>query len=505
MLSYCVDHIILALQVQLSILLRDSTILPQNFNMRFFIFGLLLIVIGCGDQIVKSSTTTDNNLTSKEALAITAEAYLYGYPLILMDLTMKATTNAVRPHPVRPLAPINQLGHFRRFPDPTLRTVVKPNVDTYYSIAWLDLKEEPIILKMPATDRYYLMQFLDAYTDVFASIGTRTTGTAAQEFMIVGPNWKGEIPNNVSLHRSSTNMVWMLGRIQTNSNIDGRTVVRAIQDSMSVYPLSVRGAAYVPPPGVFSEEWEGITPSKKIEAMDIETALGKISELMIDNPPRIKDSLLVRRLSKIGISPGQAPRLDFDDFVLKQKLSAIPSMVGKKFRERRSNPDDERKINNWMMVTSGLGDYQTEYPTRAYIAFMALGANLAEDAVYPNTTEDVNGNPLLGSKKYIIHMDKNELPPVNAFWSLTAYNEDEFLIENEINRYALGDQKNIKYNEDGSLDLFIQSDAPETSQLSNWLPTTKEGPFSLTLRLYWPKPEILSRTWTPPSVIPVTD
>ncbi|MFT6810573.1 MAG: hypothetical protein ACJA01_003817 [Saprospiraceae bacterium] len=471
--------------------------------MRVLLLLFLLFLIACGQQEVSISGKPDQKLTSDDVLETIAAAYVFGYPLIMMDLTKKVSTNTVKTHPTRPRAPINQLSHFRSFPDPTLRAVVKPNVDTYYSIAWLDLAEEPMILKMPATDRYYLMQFLDGYTNVFASIGTRTTGTDASEFAIVGPDWEGQLSEDLKIYQSSTNMVWMLGRIQTNNLKDGETVVRPIQDSMSVYPLSARGTVFSAPDGTYVEKWEGATPINIMEDLSIEEALNRITTLMVDNPASIRDSTIVNKMARIGLEVGKVPQLEFDNFILKQKLKAIPSTVGTKFRERRATPDKDRMVNNWMMVTSGIGTYDTEYKIRAYISFMALGANLPEDAVYPNTTVDINNNPLDGSKSYVIHMDAEKLPPVKAFWSLTAYNEEEFLIENEINRYAVGSQKDLVFNEDGSLDIHIQAERPTEEHFHNWLPTVQEGPFSLTLRLYWPGTSILNGEWSPPSVIPV--
>ena len=474
-------------------------------SMKVLSFLFLLLIMSCNHQEVSIPGIPDQTLSSDDVLETIAAAYVFGYPLIMMDLTMKVSTNTIKPHPTRPRAPINQLSHFRSFPDPTLRAVVKPNVDTYYSIAWLDLAEEPMILKMPATDRYYLMQFLDGYTNVFASIGTRTTGTDAAEFAIVGPNWEGTLPEEMEIYHSTTNMVWMLGRIQTNNPKDGETVVQAIQDSMAVYPFSARGEDYSPPDGTYTEKWEGATPIKLMEDLSIEEALNRITKLMVDNPPNQNDSTIVNKMARIGLEAGKTPQLEFDNFILNQKLRAIPSVVGKKFRERRANPDKDRMVNNWMMVSRGIGTYGIEYKTRAYISFMALGANLPEDAVYPNTTVDINGAPLDGSKSYVIHMDAKQLPPVKAFWSLTAYNEEEFLIENKINRYAVGSQKDLVYNDDGSIDVFIQSQRPDEEQLQNWLPTVQKGSFSLTLRLYWPEASVLNGEWSPPSVVPIEE
>jgi len=188
-----------------------------------FVFCTCIIFYACQNETAIVQTPIgEQEISSDELLQIIGESYVYGYPLVLMDLTKKVSTNTKKPHPTRAFAPINQLAHFREFPDHTLTAIVKPNVDTYYSIAWLDLEKEPQVLSVPATDRYYLLPFYDAYSNVFASPGTRTTGTEAQKFLIAGPDWTGETPPDLTLIQAPTNTVWMLGRIQVNSPEDGR-------------------------------------------------------------------------------------------------------------------------------------------------------------------------------------------------------------------------------------------------------------------------------------------
>jgi len=445
-------------------------------------------------------------MDADELVNLVAEAYAYGYPLVIMDMTKNVSTNIEQPHPVRARAPINQLGHYRKFPDHTMKTVVKPNVDTYYTIAWLDLADEPQVLYMPATDRYYLLPFYDAYTNVFASPGTRTTGTEEQEFIIVGPNWKGEIPEGLEPIQAPTEMVWMIARIQTNSVEDGETTVRDIQDGMGLMPLSEYGNdEYVHPKGNVTEEHQDIIPSKAIRALDINTYLNQVAQLMVTNPPATADSTILKKLSKIGFTAGKPFELSTDNLIVKTKLNALPEFIHKKIEEKRDNPDINLMTNGWRVIREGLGTYGTEYMKRAYIGFVGLGANWAEDAVYPTCVFDINGNPLEASNAYQLHFEPNELPPVNAFWSITAYNEDEFLVENELNRFALGDRDPIQYNEDGSLDFYIQTNPPEEEQLSNWLPIPEAGRFTLTMRLYWPKEEVLNGEWNPPFLIPVEE
>jgi len=189
--------------------------------------------------------------------------------------------------------------------------------------------------------------------------------------------------------------------------------------------------------------------------------------------------------------------------MVNNQLNKLPDFIHKKMKTRRAEPDTSLMTNGWMLINEGIGTYGVDYFRRAYIDFIGLGACIPEDAVYPNCTRDINGDPLNAKTEYRIHFNADQLPPVNAFWSLTAYNADEFLVKNDLNRFALGDRDELKYNEDGSLDLYIQSTAPEAEYLQNWLPIPQDGTFYLTMRLYWPKEEVLNGDWNIPFVVPV--
>lgn len=473
-------------------------------NKALFI-AIILSLAACQSETTTIQTTNgEEEISTDELLKIVGDAYLFGYPLVLMDLTKNAATNIEKPHPNRASAPVNQLGHARSFPDHTMKTVVKPNVDTYYSSAWLDLQEEPQVLSMPATERYYLLQLMDAYSNVFSALGTRTTGQGAHTFLIVGPDWTGETPEGMELVQAPTQLVWLLGRIQVNSPEDGATTVKNIQDGMQLSPLSAYGkTAYDPPIGIVKEENTNFIPVKKIQTLDINAYFNRMAQMMVDNPPKAADSVMVKRMAKIGLVAGQPFNLSTDNFILKTKLAKLPDYIHQKLKERKANPDTSILTNGWSAIYEGIGSYGTDYIRRAYIDFIGLGANIPADAVYPSCVFDVNGNALVGQKKYHIHLDKNQLPPVHAFWSLTAYNADDFLVENKLNRFALGDRDDLVYNADGSLDLYIQSEKPTEIPIENWLPVPKSGNFTLTFRLYWPKQKVLDGQWQIPFVVPV--
>lgn len=463
------------------------------------IIALLIVMTSCTDTKKDTAENDTAALSDEEIVDIATRAYVYGYPLILMDLTWKVGTNVEAPGIKQSSAPANQFGHFREFPDHTMTDVVKPNVDTYYSTIFFDLSKEAFVLSVPATDRYYLLPMLDAYTNVFESPGTRTTGTDAEDFLITGPFWEGEVPEGMTHIKAPTNLVWLLGRTQVNSKEDGATVVKKIQDGYKIVPLSSFGKEYTAPKGVVNEAYKSIVPVKTIEAMLTGTFFNELAALMVNNPPLQGDKAIINDMAKIGLVPGESFSMDGFSDALKTKLAAIPSAVDKNFKNIIASSDPNTLVNGWSKSYQmpNMGNYGSDYDFRALIAYVGLGANLSKDAVYPNTALDGDGNLLDADNKYLVHFEKDQIPPANAFWSLTVYNDQNFLAENPINRFALGDRDDLTFNKDGSLDIYVQRENPGKATYSNWLPAPAAGNFELTLRLYWPKEEALNGTWVP--------
>ena len=461
--------------------------------------SLLFVVLFC----TACGNSGQKEISDDKVIEIATKAYVFGYPMILMDYTKKISCNVEKPASV--YAPVNQLGHFREFPDDKFTAVVKPNVDTYYSNAWYDLKEEPVVLTVPATDRYYLLPLYDAYSNVFFVPGPRTTGTDAHAFLLTGPFWKGKVPEGMTQIKSSTNTVWMIGRTQVNSAEDGATVVAAFQNGMKIDLLSKYGKEYEAPLGKVSEDYKKIVPVEDTRALTIEEYINKLAQLMVNNPPSKEDAPLIKEMESIGIIAGKEFSTKDMSPELMEKLNTIPEQAHQNWIDKSTGKKDAGVpvVNNWMFARDVMGFYGTNYEQRAFIAFIGLGANLVADAVYPSTSRDSEGNPIDGKSKYVLHFDKDETPPVDAFWSLTAYNHEDFLIANLINRFALGDRDNLTFNKDGSLDIYIQNSDPGGDKTSNWLPSTQEGLTNLTLRLYWPKESALDGTWIVPAVVKV--
>lgn len=435
-------------------------------------------------------------LSESEAYEIGVDAYIYAYPLMTMDTTRRVMTNVPAPEAMK--APMGQFVNAREYPTAEFRDVTAPNADTLYSSAWLDLAKEPYVLHLPDEgDRYYLMPMLDAWTNVFASPGTRTTGTKAGDYAITGPGWQGTLPEGVKQIKAPTNMVWILGRTYCSGTPEDFKAVHAIQDQYALTSLSAWGKPYTPSKAEVDPEVEMKTPPRaQVNKMDAAAYFKAMAGLMKDNPPAKADASMIAKLTRIGLIPGQ----DFDlgkldpavakglDRAAKEGLSRITAEI----------PHVGKDVNNWQIAFTG--DYGTKYLFRAAVAYLGLGANKPEDACYPVTSKDSEGQPLTGANQYVIHFAKGEMPPVNGFWSLTMYDTDYYFVPNPLNRYTLSQRDKFATNADGSVDLRIQHGSPGKAKEANWLPAP-EGQFVLFLRLYWPKESFLKGEWAPPPVM----
>ena len=431
---------------------------------------------------------------------VIAEVYHYGFPLVLMDMTKQVSTNVEAPDSEKIRAPINQFAHASKFPDANFKDVVRANVDTMYSMAWLDLSKEPMVIELPDTaNRYYLMPLLDGWTNVYSSPGKRTTGTDAQKFVVVGPNWKGDTPNGMPVINSPTNITWVMGRTQANSPKDAETTVAKIQSGFKLYPMSSIGETYVAPAGKVNGILAMNAPVDQVFAMSTKEYFNRLNKLMLENPPADADKDFLAKFKRYKIGPGEKFTYFTEDEKEIKGLESMPHDIRAIYEKERFNL--AKPVNGWM-GTRNVGNYGTSYHKRAVVAYAGLGANLDTDALYYMAAEDGQGEKLDGSKKYVWHVTKAELPKVNAFWSMTVYGPDSFLVHNPINRYSLGDRNKMKYNRDGSLDIYLQSMSPGKNLEANWLPTPATGNFDVTVRMYWPKPESANPNYTLPAIMP---
>ena len=246
-----------------------------------------------------------DNPSADEATAIATDAYIYGYPLVTVEMTRRVGTNTNRPVGLH--APMGQFASARQYPSAAFKDVTAPNADTLYSSAFLDVSKEPYVISIPdAQGRYYLFPMLDAWTTVFQVPGTRTTGTKAQKYAITGPGWSGTLPNGVTEYKSPTSMIWMIGRIYCSGTPEDYEAVHKMQDQLSLVPLSSYGKPYTPPAGNIDPNIDMKTPPRdQVNALDVAAYFNLMTQLMKDNPPAAEDAPIVARMAKIGIVPGQ--------------------------------------------------------------------------------------------------------------------------------------------------------------------------------------------------------
>ena len=437
-----------------------------------------------------------------ETYSIARDAYFYAYPIVSMDMTMRQATNVPDANTLNMRAPVNQFAHARSYPRADEKDVVRFNFDTLYSMAWLDLSKEPIILSVPDTGgRYYLLPMLDMWSDVFAVVGSRTTGTKAGNFAIVPTGWNGTLPAGVTSIAAPTPAIWILGRTQTNGPAD-YAAVNKVQDGYKLTPLSQWGKDYIPPKNqpVNPQVDNQTPPLVQVNQLDGVAMLKRLADLLMMYPPHPNDNPILFRMKRLGIEVGKP--LDTRKLTAEQ-VATINKAAKDALQEM---PVAMRAagafVNGWNIGVENMGTYGTSYKRRAFVALGGLGCNLPEDAVYPTAFVDGQGRPLSGASKYVLHFDKGQLPPANAFWSITMYDKEGFQVPNPIDRFAIGSHDRLRFNDDGSLDIYVQTQSPGKDKESNWLPAPK-GDFEPSMRLYSPRPEALDLIWSPPPFVKV--
>ena len=459
----------------------------------------LVFLAGCSKS--DNESTGQKAPGTEQAVADAIDVYVYGYPLVTMDMTRRFMTNVATPDAQH--APMGQILKARTYPAPDYHAVTAPNADTLYTTAWIDVSNEPWVLSVPDMgDRYYLLPMLSGWTDVFQVPGKRTTGGKAQVYAITGPGWSGTLPKGVTEYKSPTGMVWLLGRIYCTGTPADYAAVHALQDKFSLVPLSSYGKPYTPPAGEVDSSFDMKTAVRdQVDALSVNDYFNYLARLMKTNPPAAADAPLVEKMKAIGLEPGK----DFDPSKLgafdKEVIKTVPKLAQVKIMEYFKKAAEP--VNGWMYLTKDIGIYGTNYIQRALVTAIGLGANRPQDAIYPTSQKDSEGHEYDGaSKKYVMHFNKGELPPVNGFWSITMYDKDYFFVPNPLNRYTLSARNKFNVNPDGSIDLYLQADSPGKAKEANWLPAPK-AQFIPMLRLYWPKetpPSIIDGTWKPPAI-----
>lgn len=449
----------------------------------------VMLISGCSKQ---------QELTPEEAKAIAEEAYIYAFPML--DVYKTLFVMAVWEQSPAYEAPFNKLKNKAVLLGPEFTTIVRPNNDTFYSTVWLDLRSEPMVISVPDIEdnRYYSFQLIDLYTHNFDYIGTRKTGFGAGSYVIAGPGWNGEKPKGIEkVIKTECNFALALGRTQVYSPDDVQNA-KKILEGYKAQPLSeflgneTPVAVALPDFPVFSPE--------KIKSAEFITYLNFILGQLSPHP---SEAELLQKFSKIGIGPNEPFDVENLDPEMKKAIEEGIEKALLKIEDKMKNLGEIK--NGWMQISGAFGTrefMQGKYLTRAAAAIFGLFGNTLEEAFYPEGNIDEDGEPLDGSKhNYVLHFDKDEIPPVKAFWSLSMYKlPEQLFIENSINRYVISSAtKGLIYNEDGSLDVYIQKDSPGETKESNWLPA-HDGPFSLQARLYWPNPNMLDPLYEMPAI-----
>jgi hypothetical protein len=394
---------------------------------------------------------------------------------------------------------VNQLAHVGKG-SPARRTLAFPNVDTLYTLGFLDLSSGPLWFHVPKIEgRYYTFQFMDAYTDNFAYVGTRTNGGAAGDYAILPPHWTGDVAAGLQRIEAPTPFVWMIGRFLAGEDEDDLQVSRALQRQCTLAPLREFGKSIPEPDSPLTGAGAPrVTPLQAVAAMNAAAFFADLAKLMNVNEPHTRDQALVRQFAAIGLTPGREFDIEKLDAPVRRGLERAVASARALIESGIGATGPMR--NGWQFYN--IGHWQDDYLRRAAFAGPFPGGNDPEEGIYIRASTDSDGRPLSGGQDYRLHFDSGRTPPVNAFWSVTMYGADGFLVENPIHRYAIRDRTpGLRYNSDGSLDIYISRTAPSGHE-SNWLPAAP-AELSLVLRLYLPKPEALDGSWQPPSVVRV--
>ena len=430
-----------------------------------------------------------------------ADAYVYLYPLVLMDAMRRRMTSVASADEIVGRAPPNVFAHVSSLPPSGLRDVVRPSLDALHSFAWVDVRREPVIVSVPdACDGYYLLPMFDMWSDLVAVPGTRTSGNWPADYAVVGRGWQGTLPDQVRRIDAPTPYLWIVGHVQ-----QGCRCSDDFRSGMTIAPLSHRAGRSdrgVPSAGARPRPVAGVDAARpaveQVDAMSAQEFFTRGAELMSLHPPHVNDHVVLQRIERIGIAAGEP----FDSRLLPRAVSdAMPAAIARsRFDLHRRWNRLGRKRNGWRVCAGTMGAWGTDYLKRAAVARFSPGAVMPEDVVQSVAYVDGLHRPLDGGRGYTLRFAPQGRPPVLAFWSLTAYDADGYIVPNEFDRHALGSRDELEIAPDGSLEILVQHAAPEDGPPTNWLPCPP-GRFNLCLRLYRPERDVLDDAWAPPPLV----
>lgn len=436
------------------------------------------------------------DVRAEVAKLLAMEAYVYGFAPLITDLTRQVET--ATPTAGGLAAPINQFTRMRGYVPWDWKNVVRVSFNSLWSFAFIDLTE-PVVVSFPdGRGVPTAFRVLNFWTDVVGTGGSRTPERNAGDYLIAGPGWNGPVPSKINgIIRCSTRYSVFIVEMAAASP-EEFPKVHILQDQLKITPLDAWGKAYTPPTEVPVDPNVDLTatPYDQVRLMTGEMFFKQLATILVDSPPYPADTAQIERLKKLGVEPGK----DFDaakiDPAIRKGINAAPPEVWTKFA---TGPFAMNAPNGWVNMQT-IGRFGTDYQTRAYVAYMGLGAGVKEDIIYPTAFVDGNGEPLDGAYNYVIRFNKEFLQtPSNGVWSVSAYREN-FYVHNSLERYGLP-PGNPKHNSDGSIDIYLQAKSPGADKESNWLPTPPSGMFNVTIRIYNPIEEVLDPTYKFPPLL----
>lgn len=468
------------------------------------VVAVLALLVGCNSKTGEEATSstpspTQAEVTPDQARAIAKEAYIYGFPIV--DNYRVMYSYFVNKDDPEYKGGWNEVHSTARVYTPADKAVQTPNSDTPYSALGADLRAEPLVLTVPPIEqnRYYSLQFIDLYTYNMAYVGSRTTGNGGGKYLLAGPNWTGEKPEGINeVIKSDTDLALVLYRTQLfgSSDIDQ---VKMIQAGYQVQPLSAYLTKPAPPPAApidfvppLSRDQEKTSP-QFFEILNFALQFAPVL-------PEEKD--LRARFASIGIGPGanfQADKLTPD---MRAAFEGGMADAWAELDKLKTEKMDTGQIGS-ADITGNRQTLGDNYLYRMAAAVFGIYGNSKDEAIYIGAFNDSTGQPLTGAAKYTYHFDKGQLPPVNAFWSLTMYEMPQsLLVDNPIQRYLINSPmlSSLVADPDGGYTIYVQNESPGAEKAANWLPAPK-GPFQMILRLYWPKPDALNGSWKAPQPV----
>ena len=426
---------------------------------------------------------------------IAEEAYHYLYPLVVMEATKRQLRVVTTP---KNDDPRNLFVHQMNTATDKWRSVARPNIDTLFSAAWVDLSVGPAMLTLPpAGDRYHMFQMLDFWTDTFAVPGSRSSGPDGITAKVIGPGWESARETNDgedTVIFCPTPTMWVLGRTAAHSSDDlekAREFVRACSI------VSMNDGTFADEPSSLSDAERKTAPVAFVDAMSPTEFFETAAALLWREGPHGADGSVLMRLRDLGIERGRI--FVFADQATEVQAALTAAVPAGRAAILEAGRRRDRFVNGWSYSTENIGTWGNNYVRRALVARWGIAANPAEDAVYLQPRADAEGNPINGGNQHVIHFEPGGTPPAKAFWSLTVYDRNGFLIANDLNRFGIRSRDDVRYNTDGSLDIYLGPECADPHGDSNWIPTIA-GPLDMSMRLYMPENEFLTGQWTPPPI-----